>query len=103
MEAFILLAQHDFLLSPRMAMQLIWNRTINTHGYEGKNISADLQMEHLNRQAKDFIAGLGSNITDEAVQQIGKSLRQTVKVLMTSMVSRNHQHFIQSVVTKRTC
>ena len=80
-EAFILLAQHDFLLSPRMAMQLSWNRTINTHGCNGKNIAADLHMEHLNRKAKDFLSGLGSNITDEAVQRIGRSLRQTMKVL----------------------
>ena len=80
-EAFILLAQHDFLLSPRMAMQLSWNRTINTHGCNGKNIAADLHMEHLNRKAKDFLSGLGLNITDEAVQRIGRSLRQTMKVL----------------------
>ena len=31
-EAFNLLAQEKFLLSPRMALQLKWSRTINTHG-----------------------------------------------------------------------
>lgn len=80
-EAFNLLAQHDFLLSPRLAKQLAWNRTINTHGYSGKNISADLHMEHLNRLAKDALLSLGSNIQDEAVERIGKCLRQTMKVL----------------------
>ena len=45
-EAFNLLAQHDFLLSPRMAMQLTWNRTVNMHGFIGRNISSDLHMEH---------------------------------------------------------
>ena len=80
-EAFNPLAQHDFLLSPRLAKQLAWNRTINTHGYRGKNISADLHMEHLNRLAKDALLSLGSNIQDEAVERIGKCLRQTMKVL----------------------
>ena len=31
-EAFNLLAQEKFLLSPRMALQLKWSRTINTQG-----------------------------------------------------------------------
>ena len=48
-------------------------------GCSGKNIAADLHMEHLNRQAKDF---LGSNITNEAVQRIGRSLRQTLMKAM---------------------
>jgi len=37
-EAFTLLAQHHFLFSPRMAMQLTWNRTINIHGRPGKKM-----------------------------------------------------------------
>jgi len=40
-EAFNLLAQYHVVLSPRMAMQLLWNRTINTHGRPGKNIPCD--------------------------------------------------------------
>ena len=32
-EALNLLAQYHFLLSPRMAMQLVWGRTVNTHGH----------------------------------------------------------------------
>ena len=49
-EAFTLLAQEKYLLSPRMAMQLKWSRTINVHGRSGKNSPADLHMEHLNRE-----------------------------------------------------
>ena len=44
-EVFALLTQYHFLRSPRAAMQLIWNRTINVHGRAGKNISCDLHME----------------------------------------------------------
>ena len=38
-------------------------------------------MEHLNREAKNCISGLGSNITDEAVSRLGNSLGEVVKVL----------------------
>ena len=42
LEAFTLLAQYYYLLSPRMAAQLAWSRTVNTHGRPGENISCDL-------------------------------------------------------------
>ena len=80
-EAFTLLAQHKYLFSPRMAMQLQWSRTVNVHGRPGKNIPADLHMEHLNRTCKDAISGLGSNITDNSVQRVGRCLRRLEGVL----------------------
>ena len=70
-EAFTLLAQEKYLLSERMAMQLKWSRTINVHGRPGKNISADLHMEHLNRICKQSISGLGANITDNSIKRVG--------------------------------
>ncbi len=66
-KAFTLLAQYCFLFSPQMAMQLMWNRTINIHGRPGRNVLCDLHLEHMNKEAKNSISGLGSNITDEAV------------------------------------
>lgn len=80
-EAFTLLAQHDLLYSPRMAMQLLTNRTINTHGKAGKNIPCDLHLEHLNKEAKNSIAGLGSNITNEAIVRVGKAIGHTSAIL----------------------
>ena len=79
-EAFTLLAQLNFLFAPRMATQLKWSHTINTHGRPGKNISCDLHMEHLNRLCKGAITGLGSNVTDNAVLRIGKCLGELSKV-----------------------
>ena len=61
--------------------QLAWSRTINTHGRAGKNVSCDLHMEHLNREAKNQISGLGSNITDAAVTRVGNALGEVVHVL----------------------
>ena len=76
-EAFVLLAQEKFLQSPRIALQLKWSRTINTHGKPGKNIPCDLHMEHLNHEAKNAFIGLGSNITDQSVKRIGQCLGVT--------------------------
>ena len=45
-EAFILLAQYQYLLSPREESQLLYSRFINTHSLLGRNISYDLYMEH---------------------------------------------------------
>ena len=80
-ESFTLLTQFDFLLPHRLARQLAWSRTVNTHGRPGKNISCDLHMEHLNREAKNQISGLGSNITDISVTRVGKSLGEVVLIL----------------------
>lgn len=101
-EAFNLLAQYHFLLPPRMAEQLIWNRTVNIHGRAGKNVSCDLHMEHLNRDAKNAITGLGSNITEEAVKRVGKSIGETVKI-MRNFDKVNKIKVPSSRHSKRSC
>jgi L1 cell adhesion molecule like protein len=73
-EAVTLLAQYYYLFSPRMAAQMAWSRTINTHGRTGKNISCDLHLEHLNRVAKNALGGLQSNVTEKSVERIGKTV-----------------------------
>ena len=79
-EAFTLLCQFHFIFSERMKQQLVWSRTVNTHGRPGKNISMDLHMEHLNRECKAAISGLGANVTEQAVKRVGKCLGEIVKV-----------------------
>ncbi len=80
-EAFNLLAQHDFVLPPRAKQQLMWERTINVSGVPGKNISCDLFMEHLNRQCKDAMGSLGSNINcSDSVTRIGRCLGELTKI-----------------------
>ena len=73
-EAFTLLSQYHLILAPHLAEQLKWSRFINTHGLLGHNISCDLHMEHLNRQAKIAIDGLGANKSQKAIQRIGKAI-----------------------------
>lgn len=82
-EALHVLIQLKFTLSPRMAAQLKWNRTVNVHGKPGKNISSDIHMEHLNRVCKTALSGMGSNITDTSVTRVGRS----IKILNDTMQS----------------
>ena len=82
-ETLNLLFQHDFLLSPRLAEELIWSRFINTHGHAGKNIPNDLHCEHLNRLCKDSIAHLGANKTESSVNRIARALGTIQPVLDT--------------------
>ena len=79
-EAFTPLCQFDFLFSERMKQQLLWSRTVNIHGHQGKNVSMDLHMEHLNKECKSAIAGLGANVTEGAVKRVGKCLGEMMKV-----------------------
>lgn len=73
-EVVNMLYQHLYQLSPRLSSQLLWSRFINVHGRPGKNIPADLHMEHLNRLVKEAMKNLGANKTEKACERIGKAL-----------------------------
>ena len=97
LESFNLLCHYYYLLPPRYAEQLIWSRFVNTHGSCGRNVSADLHMEHLNRVCKDAVAHLGANKTPGAIVRIGKvvgvisnTLSNFDKVTGVSCVSGEH-------------
>lgn len=78
--ALRLLVQYYFLFTPRMQQQLLWSRTINVHGKPGRNISCDLHLEHINCTCKTCIGVLGSSISDNTVQRIGRSVVELTKV-----------------------
>ena len=80
-EAFTLLAQQKFILSPRLSHQLVWSRFVNTSGKEGHNIPCDLHMEHLNRVLKDSIKHLGANKTKNAIIRVGKYIDKVDELL----------------------
>jgi len=46
-EALNVLLQHNYLFSPRMKHQLLWERTVNVHRKQGKNISCDIYLENV--------------------------------------------------------
>lgn len=69
------------MLSGRQKQQLLYSRFINVHGREGRNISCDLFMEHLNRQLKDGIRALGPNKTENAISRLAKSIAPLADLL----------------------
>ena len=66
--------QHSYALSRRLSPERLWSRFINVHGRPGKNIAADLHMEHLNPIAKDAKRFQGANKTAHAIERVGKSI-----------------------------
>ena len=80
-EVLTMLCQYEFKFTPRMSQELIWSRFVNVHGIPGRNIAADLHMEHLNRLVKEAIRGLGVNKTEKAICRIGNSLGTLSPVL----------------------
>ena len=79
-EAFNMLFEYEYAMSERMKQQLKWERTVNVSGKPGKNVSMDLHMEHINKQCKQSMGTLGSNISDRSVSRIGKSIGQVMEV-----------------------
>ena len=80
-EAFNILYQYHFMLSPRQAEQLIWSRFINTQGRPGRNVPCDLHIEHLNRLVKGAIGSLGSNKTEKCIKRVAKAIGTLKPVL----------------------
>ena len=77
-EAFHFLAQHQFLLSPRLSQQGLWSRYVNTHSLPGKNIACNF---HLNRVLKGAIQGLGANKTPDGIAQLGRCISPISEVV----------------------
>jgi len=73
-EAVNLLLQYYYLFSERQKHQMLWSRCINTRGYKGTNIPADLHMEHLNRRLKIMMRNLGANIKPSSIEKAGRCI-----------------------------
>ena len=80
-EVLNMLFQHSYGLPPRLSAELTWSRFVNVHGHPGKNIPADLHMEHLNRLVKEAIKNLGANKTEKTISRIGRAIGTIAPVL----------------------
>ena len=67
-------------LPQHVAADIKWSRFINAKGGRGRNISCDLHMEHLNRELKTAISGLGANVTKKSISRSAKCLRTVLEV-----------------------
>ena len=93
-EALTLLSHYYLILPPRLAEQLKWSRFVNTHGLPGHNISCDLHMEHLNREAKTAIQGLGAKKFKKTILHTGKAIGILTNKL--AKFNRDNQYFFKS-------
>ena len=80
-EAFTLLVQCHFTLPPNLHEQIKWSCFVNMHGLPGHNVSADLNMEHLNNEIKVAIEGLGANKSEKAIKRAAEAVGAVSKVL----------------------
>lgn len=61
-------------IKPDDALQLIWERFVNTRGNKGRNISMDLHLEHLNNFLKELLKNLRSNLNEANANRVSKAL-----------------------------
>ena len=68
-----LLAKVKCVLTPTLAYELIWNRTLNTKGQADSNAEIDRSLEHRNKIFKEHSRGLYGNVTQKSVDRISRS------------------------------
>ena len=79
-EAVQLISAIEALASQIIAHELIWCRTVNSRGGAGNNIPADLFLEHLNRTLKEYLNGIGPNVSKNTIVQASKSLKCLLQI-----------------------
>ncbi len=86
LEAFLLLAQDQALLSPEMAYQLRWGRFVNNKGGAGNNISCDLRLEHMNKFLKQSLHSAAPGFKQEGgngIKRIASSISTCETIVNT--------------------
>ncbi len=61
-------------LPPHLVSQLTWDRFINTHGGNGRNVPCDLHNEHVNCLFKEIVGHMGANFTQEASTEAARAI-----------------------------
>ena len=81
LKVFNLTTQLNALPFPQLAPQLMWNRTCNTEGGQGKNKELDLHNEHINRVFKSDIDTFHSNLTEHSIARSGCAIGPMMKII----------------------
>ena len=74
LEALHLQFQVKAVLSPQLAHQIKWDCFVIYERWNGKNIPCDLHNEHVNKLLKGIIANMGSNLTEDTLQHVARSV-----------------------------
>ena len=75
------LLQTKVLLSPRLAYQLIWNRTVNHQGRIDSNHPNDLDLEHCNKVFKDEAHSYRGTFTEKVISRVSRSALKTDSIM----------------------
>ncbi len=76
-----LLAQINYLLSPRLSYSLTWNRFVNHKGLIDSNHPMDLDVEHDNKSFKTDIHSFREEITDKSISRVSQSIEVSNAIL----------------------
>ena len=57
------------MLSNQLSHELIWGRIVNLKGGAGNNLPSDLVNEFINKDIKDIIRNMGSNVSENALKR----------------------------------
>ena len=75
------LLQTKVLLNPRLAYQLIWNRTVNHQGRIDTNHPNDLDLEHCNKVFKDDAHSHRGVFTEKVISRVSRSALKTDSIM----------------------
>lgn len=76
-----LIAQINYLLSPRLSYSLMWNRFVNHKGYLESNHPMNLDVEHDNKAFKTDIHSFRGDITDRTISRVSQSIEVSNAIL----------------------
>ena len=83
--------------TPKEALKLVHERFSNRGGKHGNNIHRDKRMEYRIGTAKKLIRNLGPNFSQEAVQQVNKTLAVKEELFLTTR--KSHGVDIRELIT----
>uniref|UniRef100_A0A8W8IKI6 Zinc finger PHD-type domain-containing protein n=1 Tax=Magallana gigas TaxID=29159 RepID=A0A8W8IKI6_MAGGI len=100
-----LLAGVSGWLPERLAMDSMWNRTVNLAGGPGRNLECDIVNEFLNKEFKESLKDAGGNLTEETVHrhsQMAGSLGRVIDKVYAESVEAPLSEFIRKGNTNFT-
>ena len=89
------------ILPPQLSYELIWGRFVNSKGGIGNNIPSDLHNEFVNKDIKDIIKNMGSNITEDALHCAARSITK-IKAVCRNFDVQSHIHAESSSHTTKS-
>lgn len=75
------LAQIKFLLPPKLAHDVIWNRFVNNRGNVDSNVEMDRTVEHENRAFKQDCKGFMGKVSDKSITRSSCSYQHIEEVI----------------------